>query len=186
MLLMVIFLILPLIAIISIFWPFIIGAGWSPTSKRVVREMLEIAEVGSGDIVYDLGSGDGRIVIEAARVYHARAVGIEADPFRILWSQLTVVIFNLRKRVRIVWGNFFHQDISEATVVTLFLWQETNQRLKPKLQEELKPGTRVVSYYWNFEGWTPVQEDKKERVYLYIMGKSDKEQSNEDESMTQG
>jgi hypothetical protein len=152
-----------------IFWPFVIGAGWQPTSKKRVGEMLEMAGVDSEDVVYDLGSGDGRIVIEAARRFHARAVGIEADPLRVLWSRLFLMIFGLNGQVKIVWGNLFHQEISEATVVTLFLWQDTNQRLIPKLLKELKPGTRVVSYYWEFKGWTPTKEDRDEEIYMYVI-----------------
>jgi precorrin-6B methylase 2 len=171
--------ILPLIVIItviiaiSVIWPLLIGAAWSPSSKRVVNKMLEIAELDSGDILYDLGSGDGRIVAEATRKYHARALGIEADPFRVLWSQVSLRLTGLSNRTRIIWGDLFNQDISHATVVTVFLWQRTNEKLKTKLQRELKPGTRVVSYIWTFSGWTPVATDKEDRIFLYIMGKSD-------------
>ncbi len=131
-----------------------------------------MAEVNSGDIIYDLGSGDGRIVITAAKKYHSRAVGIEVDPLRVLWSVLVVTVLGLHKDVKIVWSNFFHQDLSSATVVTLFLWRGTNQRLKRKFLEELKPETRVVSYYWTLEEWKPVKVDKKEQIYMYIIGKS--------------
>ncbi|MBM4240649.1 MAG: SAM-dependent methyltransferase [Euryarchaeota archaeon] len=135
--------------------------------------MLEMAEVNAEDILYDLGSGDGRIVVEAARKYNAMAVGIEADPFRVIWSKLVIMILRLRGRVKIIWGNLFNHDLSEATVVTVFLWKKTNQRLKPKLQRELKPGTRVVSYVWTFKGWKPVKVDRKAEIYLYVMGQSD-------------
>jgi tRNA U38,U39,U40 pseudouridine synthase TruA len=76
----------------------------------------------------------------------------------------------LQQQVKIIWGNLFHQNLSHATVVVLFLWGRTNDKLKDKLQEELKPGTRVVSYIWKFEGWNPVKVDKKDRIYLYIIG----------------
>jgi precorrin-6B methylase 2 len=154
----------------SMIWPMVIGSAWEPTPMRIVRLMLEIAEVGPADIVYDLGSGDGRIVVEAARRRQARALGIEADPLRVLWSRSMVVLLDLHDRVRIVWGNFFHQSISEATVVTLFLTQRTNQRLKAKLQQELRPGTRVVSYVWTFDGWLPSKVDTTAEVYMYVMG----------------
>ncbi len=164
--------ILIIVIAVSIIWPLIIGAAWSPTSVRVVDRMLEMAEVDSEDIVYDLGSGDGRIVLEAARKYGAKGVGIEVDPLRVIWSKIVVNLSRFNDKIKIVWGNIFHQNISEATVVTLFLWQRTNQKLKKKLLNELKPGTRIVSYIWTFDDWIPVKVDKKFRVYLYIIGQS--------------
>lgn len=166
-------LILIMIVAFSMLWPLAIGAAYSPSSKKVVSKMLEMAEVQPEDRVYDLGSGDGRIVIEAARQYHAQGVGVEADPLRVAWSRLKVMITGLNSNVTIIWGNLFHQNLNQATVVTLFLWGRTNENLKEKLQEELEPGTRVVSYVWKFKGWEPVQIDKKEQIFLYIIGESD-------------
>lgn len=131
--------------------------------------MLDLAQVSEDDVVYDLGSGDGRIVIEAAQQYHAQGVGVEADPLRVIWSWIRISLLGLRPQVKIIWGNLFHQDISRATVVVLFLWGRTNDKLKYKLQKELKPGTRVVSYVWKFKGWDPVKIDRKGRIYLYIV-----------------
>ncbi len=167
----IIFILIVIVAV-SIIWPLLLGAAWSPTSVRIVDRMLEMAEIVSGDIVYDLGSGDGRILVEAARKYRAKGVGIEVDPLRVIWSIMNVYIMRLNGSVRIVWGNIFHQDISDATIVTLFLWQRTNQKLKEKLLSELKPGTRVVSYIWTFDDWIPVSADENDRVYLYIIGES--------------
>ncbi len=169
-----IFLILMLIGvfIIWIFWSCIIGAGFQPTSRKLVEQMLDMAEVGSGDIVYDLGSGDGRIVINAVKKYNARAVGMEADPSRVFWSRLVIALSGIGNRAKIVWGNFFNHDISEATVVTLFLSDTANQKLKSKFQKELKPGTRIVSYVWKFKGWEPVKVDEAEEIYVYVMGES--------------
>ncbi len=163
------------IAIIFVFWVIwsdIIGAGWEPTSKRLVRKMLEMAEVNSKDIVYDLGSGDGRIVIEAARRFNANAIGIEADPLRYIWSKLMIMLLGVNQQVKIFWGNFFHKDLTPATVVTLFLSSKANQRLKLKLQEELLPGTRIVSYYWTFYGWKPDKVDRIDKIYVYIIGRN--------------
>jgi precorrin-6B methylase 2 len=146
-----------------------IGAGWEPTSRKKVRRMLELSETGPSDVVYDLGSGDGRIVIEAARTYRARAVGVEADPLRVLYSRVAISSSRLEGRAKVVWGNFFHVDLSEATVVTVFLTQGTNQKLKPKLLSDLRPGTRVVSYVWTFEGWAPKARDEKNELALYVV-----------------
>jgi hypothetical protein len=171
---LVILLILALIAVfmVWIFWSSIIGAGFQPTSRKLVKEMLDMAEVGSDDIVYDLGSGDGRIVIDAVKKYDAKAVGMEADPLRVFWSRLIIVLSGIRNRAKIVWGNFFNQNIGEATVVTLFLSDTANQKLKSKFQEELKPGTRIVSYVWKFNGWEPAKMDKTKEIYLYVIGQS--------------
>lgn len=155
-----------------IMWSALIGAGFEPTSKKLVRKMLDMAEIDSMDTLYDLGSGDGRIVLEAAKGYNARAVGIEADPIRVIWSRLSLLFSGLQNSSRIIWGNIFKEDISEATAVTLFLGYKSNQKLKRKLLDELKPGTPVVSYIWTFKGWKPVKVNEKDRIYLYIIGKS--------------
>lgn len=147
----------------------VVGAGWEPTSRRKVRKMLEMSGAGPSDVVYDLGSGDGRIVLEAARTFHAKAVGVEADPLRVLFSRLVVAVHHLKGTVRIVWGNFFHVDLSEATIVTLFLSQGTNKKLKSKLLAELKPGTRVISYVWTFDDWTPILKDVNDQLSLYMI-----------------
>lgn len=165
-----IIIILIVVVATSMLWPLILGAAWTPASGRVVDKMLKMAEVDSRDVVYDLGSGDGRIVVEAARKYHAKGVGIEVDPLRVLWSRIVILMFRLTDRVRIIWGNIFHQNISEATVVTLFLWQKTNEKLKFKFLEELKPGTLIVSYIWTIKGWDPLKVDKEDRIYLYVVG----------------
>ncbi len=158
--------------ILWILWSAIIGAGFEPTSRRKVKKMLEMAEISSKDILYDLGSGDGRIVTDAVKNYNARAVGIEADPIRVLWSRM-VLFFSGLNRAKIIWGNFFNEDISEATAVTLFLGYNANQKLRSKLQKELKPGTPVVSYVWTFKEWIPVKIDHEDRIYMYVIGKSD-------------
>lgn len=162
-----------IIVSISILWPLIIGAAWSPSSKKVVNKILKMAEVDSQDILYDLGSGDGRIVAEAARKYNAIGIGIEADPLRVFWSRMKLRLLGLNSQTRIIWGDIFNKDLSRATVVTVFLWQKTNEKLKEKLTRELQPGTRVVSHIWTFSRWMPVEVDQEDRVYLYIIGKSD-------------
>jgi precorrin-6B methylase 2 len=158
--------------IIWIMWSSIIGAGFEPTSKNLVIKMLEMAEIGPDDVVYDLGSGDGRIVIEAVKSYGASAVGIEADPIRVLWSRMFLFFNGIQDKSKIKWGNFFNEDIIDATSVTLFLGGKTNQKLKEKLVNELKPGTNVVSYVWTFHGWNPVKVDYIDKIYLYKIGTS--------------
>ncbi len=161
-----------LILVIWIIWTDIIGAGFEPTSSNIVKRMLEMAQVDAHDLVYDLGSGDGRIVIEASRLYNARSVGIEADPIRFGYSMIKILILRMHNQVSLIWANFFKEDISKATVVTLFLSAKANQKLKNKLQTELQPGTRVITYFWKFKGWKPIKEDKEKQIYLYVIGKT--------------
>jgi precorrin-6B methylase 2 len=134
-----------IILMISMIWTNFVGAPWVPTSMKDVHKMLTLADVQPGDTVYDLGCGDGRTIITAAMGYKALAVGIEVDPLRYLWCQLAISVLGLRDRVKVIYGNFFKQDLSPADVVTCYLLPETNKRLEDKLIQELKPGTRVVS-----------------------------------------
>lgn len=172
-LILVLIIVVTIIVSISILWPLIIGAAWSPSSKKVVDKMLKMSDVDSHDILYDLGSGDGRIVSEAAHKSGAIGIGIEADPLRVFWSRTKLRLLGLNNQTRIIWGDIFSKDLSPATVVTVFLWQKTNEKLKDKLTRELKPGTRIVSYIWTFNGWIPIEVDQEDRIYLYIIGRSD-------------
>ncbi len=125
-----------------------------PTPDDVVEKMLDLAAVGRNDVVYDLGSGDGRIVIAAAR-RGARAVGVDIDPQRIRESNENARQAGVTDRVRFINQNLFDTDLSEATVVTLYLLPSVNQRLKPKLLRELRPGARVVSHSFDMGDWKP-------------------------------
>ena len=127
-----------------------------PTPQQVVDAMLDVADVKAGDVVYDLGSGDGRIVITAARKYGARGVGIEIDPTLVKTATQNAAAAGVSDRVRFVTENLFAADIREATVVTLYLLQSINERLRPKLVRDLKPGTRIVSHVFNMgPEWPP-------------------------------
>ena len=161
------FLIVPLVLVASVVWPGVRGAPWVPTSMGMVRKMLTMAEVGPGDLVYDLGCGDGRTIVTAARRYGARAVGVEIDPLRYLWCQMLITVLGLRDRVRIIYGDFFSQDLSDADVVTCYLLQDTNDQLEGKFKQELRPSTRVVSNTFTFPGLHRVRQDGDARLYLY-------------------
>lgn len=133
-----------------------LDAPFVPTREEVVEEMLRIAGTGPQDIVYDLGCGDGRIPIMAAQKFGARGVGIDIDPERIHESRQNAREAKVTDRVKFIAEDLFLVDISEATVVTLYLLPSVNMRLKPKLQKELKPGTRVVSHDFGMgEDWKP-------------------------------
>jgi SAM-dependent methyltransferase len=126
-----------------------------PTSLGVTEAMLEMARVTSDDLVYDLGSGDGRIVIMAAEKYGARGVGGELDAKRVAVSRRAARERGVADRVTFVEGDLFTTDISPATVVTMYLSSSINERLHPKLRRELRPGTRVVSHDFDIRGWIP-------------------------------
>jgi SAM-dependent methyltransferase len=159
--------ILTLAILISILWTNRVGAPWAPTPMSKVRKMLEMAGVGPGDLVYDLGCGDGRTIVTAARRFGARAVGIEIDPLRYLWCQMLITILGLRDRVRVVYGSFYRQDLSDADVVTCYLLQSTNEKMEGKLKRELDPSARVVSNRFTFPGLHLLQQDSKDELYLY-------------------
>jgi ribosomal protein L11 methylase PrmA len=129
-----------------------------PTPEEVVEAMLQVAKVTKNDVVYDLGTGDGRIPVLAAKKYGARGVGIDIDPQRIKDATENVTKNGVGDRVRIIQGDLFETNISEATVVTLYLLPSLNQKLIPKLNKELKPGTRIVSHAFDMGDWKPEQE----------------------------
>ena len=127
-----------------------------PTPQPVVDAMLELAQVKADDVVYDLGSGDGRIVISAAKKYGATGVGIEIDPALVLRARRNADEAGVADRVRFVSEDLFTADLSGASVVTLYLLQSLNERLRPKLVRELKPGARIVSHVFNMgPEWPP-------------------------------
>lgn len=130
---------------------------YEPSSEEVVGAMLAIAQVGKDDLVYDLGCGDGRIVIAAAQKAGASGVGVDLDPERIRESVGKARQANVANRVQFFQQDLFRTDISKATVVMLYLWPEVNLKLRPKLLHELKPGTRVVSHCHNMGSWEPDQ-----------------------------
>lgn len=132
-----------------------------PTDFQVVIAMLKLAEVTSKDTVYDLGCGDGRFVVTAARQFGARGVGVDIDPERIKEARELAKRTNAEDKVRFIEGDLFDTDLGEATVVTLYLLTRLNLKLRPKLMKELKPGTRIVSHAFDMGDWKP---EKTEQV----------------------
>ena len=145
------------------------------TPAPVVEAMLALAEVGPDDVVYDLGAGDGRIVIAAARWRGARGVGIEIDPDLVRQARLAAERAGLADRVRFETRDLFTADLRAATVVTLYLSPDLNARLRPRLLAELRPGARIVSHQFPMADWTPSRTmrltvDGREHVlYLWIV-----------------
>jgi len=143
-----------------------------PTPPEVVAAMLKAAKVGPGDVVFDLGSGDGRIPIAAVKDFGAaRATGIDIDPQRIKEAMANHAASGVGDRVRFLNQDLFTTDISEATVVTLYLLPSLNLKLIPKLKSELKPGTRIVSHAFDMGEWAPEQtlEVEGRRVYMWTI-----------------
>ncbi len=144
---------------------------YEPSSEEVVREMLRLAGVTKDDVVYDLGCGDGRIVIAAAKEHGARGVGIDIDPERIKESVENARKAGVADRVEFRHEDLFESEISDATVVTLYLWPWVNLKLRPKLLRELKPGTRIVSHTHDMGDWPPEKEAEAggHKIYLWTI-----------------
>jgi SAM-dependent methyltransferase len=142
---------------------------YEPTAMPVVRALLDLAGVGPDDVVYDLGSGDGRIAITAAREFGARAVGIEIDPALVAQAESNARRAGVADKVQFRLGNMYAADVRQATVVTLFLHPEPNRKLRPKLRSDLPPGGRVVSYMWDMGDWAPdeVRRVGRRRIFLW-------------------
>jgi SAM-dependent methyltransferase len=143
---------------------------FTPTMEAVADAMLKLAKITADDVVYDLGSGDGRILILAAQKYGARGVGIELDPRLVELSRQVARDGEVVDRVEFIEGDLFTADISGATIVTLYLSPGVNRRLEPKLRRELRPGTRVVSHQFPIGTWTPdkVVRSEDDRTDLYL------------------
>ena len=138
-----------------------------PTPDEVVESMLKLAGVHRGDVVYDLGCGDGRIVIAAARL-GARAVGVDINPDRIRDARLNAKQAQVEDSVTFVQEDLFKADIKEATVVTLYLLPSVNLKLRPRLWSELKPGTRVVSHAFDMGDWKAEKTDEVDNRPVYL------------------
>ena len=152
-------------------------APYVPTPDAVVERMLEAAEVTEKDVVYDLGSGDGRILFTAAERFGAKAVGIEINETLCEQTELRTKQLGLEDKVSVQQEDVFAVDLSPATVVTVYLLSSSNDKLKPKLEAELAEGARVVSHDFQFRGWLPEKtveasggSPRKHQIYVYRMG----------------
>ncbi len=150
-------------------WSTIFGIPWLPTPRNKVRAMLEFASVTPEDTVYDLGSGDGRIVVMAAKEFGAQSVGIEIDPIRYQWSRFAIRRNKVTHKAQVIRENFFKTNLEDATVITIYGGKDINKQIGEKLKNTLKSGTRVVSYRFIIGGWTPVETDKESSLYLYVV-----------------
>ena len=139
-----------------------------PTPQEVVDKMLLMAAVKEGDVLYDLGSGDGRIVVTAAKRYKVRGVGIDIDPQRIREAKENARVAGVTDLVQFRNEDLFQTNISEATVVTLYLLESLNEKLRPKLLRDLKPGTRIVSHAFRMGSWEPERTEEVNGNMIYF------------------
>ena len=148
-----------------------------PTPQEVVEDMLRLANVQKGDVLYDLGSGDGRIAITAARKYGIKATGIDIDPERIREANENAKKAGVTNLVQFRQENLFTADFRDATVITLYLLPDLNVKLRPKLWNELKPGTRIVSHQFEMGAWKPEKrlESNGRTIYFWTVPPKDKQ-----------
>jgi precorrin-6B methylase 2 len=142
-----------------------------PTSPEVVNAMLTLAEVSENDVVYDLGCGDGRIVVAAARDFGAKGVGVDSNPVRIEESKQNAKQAGVTDKVEFYEQNLFETDIKDASVIAIYLLNSVNLKLRPKFLEDLKPGTRIVSHAFDMDDWEPTEHKEVDNrdVYLWIV-----------------
>lgn len=150
-------------------------APFVPSPQTVVERMLELADLKQGETVYDLGCGDGRILITAAREFRAKAVGVELSDPLVKQDREQVKRLGLENRVSVVQGDLMQADLRPADVVTVYLLTEVNDQLKPLFERSLHPGARVVSHDFKIRGWKPDRVDevvvsgRAHKIYVYIM-----------------
>lgn len=150
-------------------------APYYPTPETIVERMLKLGELKAGEKMFDLGSGDGRIVIMAAEKFHANAVGVEWDKDLCKQSMQKIESLKLQKTARIINGDILQQDYSSADLITVYLLPTSNDKVRPILEKQLKKGTRIVSHDFEFSGWTPEKvetidddgEGRSHTLYLY-------------------
>lgn len=139
-----------------------------PTDQAVVDAMLNLAKVTKNDVLYDLGCGDGRIVITAAKKYGATGTGIDIDPERIAEANENAKTAGVTNKVKFTRANLFETDFSKASVVTLYLLPSVNMKLRPQLLKQLKPGTRIVSHAFDMGDWKPEKTIQVENSTIYF------------------
>ncbi len=165
------FLFVLLVVLILFFWwifpLFFHGIPWQPTDMKRVKRMLEMAELKPEETLYDLGCGDGRILIYAAQQYHAKAIGIEINPWLYVLTWIRIFSLGLHHRVKVKLKNIHDVSLQNADVITIFLFQNVNDLLRDKFLRELKPGARIVSYVWILKDWEPDLVDQENNLYKY-------------------
>jgi len=149
--------------------PFLYGLPWVPTRYQRIRKALDLAQLRPGEVLYDLGAGDGRVLIMAAREFKAHATGIEISTGLCLVAWLRTLFNHVNGQVTIKQGNFYKTDLKDADVVFAYMTSSQAPRLRPRLECQLKPGARVVTVSFDMEGWQPDAVDDQNLIFLYRM-----------------
>jgi predicted nicotinamide N-methyase len=149
--------------------PMAYGLPYAPTSTRRIRKALELAGVRPGEVVYDMGAGDGRVLVAAVRQYGARTVGIEVSPLHFISAWFNLRMNGCGGKARLVWNNMYNCDLSGADVVFAHTIASQAPRLRACLEAKLRPGARVVTVVYDLEGWQPSAIDDRDMVFLYTM-----------------
>jgi len=167
------------LSILALLWLVIVLVGYlvpyfyglPPTGTRYerIRKALKLARLQPGETLYDLGSGDGRVLILAARDFGAQAVGIDAGPVQCLQAWIRTSLRGVASKVHVRWGNFLKADLSEADVVFAYLTSDYVPRLEPQLLAQLRKGARLVTISFDFPQWEPTDFDERELIFLYVM-----------------
>jgi cyclopropane fatty-acyl-phospholipid synthase-like methyltransferase len=145
------------------------GLPWIPTREIRIRKALELAKLRPKEILYDMGAGDGRVLVMAANEFGARAVGVEIGPMQCLVGRMRIWLSGSRQRARMRCGNFYKADISDADVVFVYATSSQTSNLFPLLERQLHPGARVVSVAADFPVWVPTAVDRESLIFLYVM-----------------
>lgn len=157
------------VLLLWIFVPALYGLPPVPTKPERIREALKLANLQPDEVLYDLGAGDGRVLLIAARDFDARAVGIEVGPIQCAWIWLRTVASGLGDRIRVYWGNFYKADLHEADVVFLYATSKEVAKLAPHLEQQMKKGARLVSISADFPDWEPSTFDDRDLIFVYEM-----------------
>ena len=160
------------VVLISGLWlivPALYGVPWVPTREKRIRRALELVKLQPNETLYDLGAGDGRVLIMAVKDFGAQVVGIEIGPAQCLFGWLRLWISGSREKARIRCGNFYHTKMADADVVFVYLTSSQTLRLQEKLVQELRSGTRVVSIAAEFPNWQPKEVDREMLIFVYEM-----------------
>ena len=149
--------------------PALYGVPWVPTRESRIRRALQLAKLRADETLYDLGAGDGRVLIMAAKEFGARAIGIEIGPMQCLVGWLRILFSGSRHKIQMRCANFYKSDVSDANVVFIYATSSQTSRLLPLLERQLRPGTRVVSIAADFPDWQPNLVDREALIFVYEM-----------------
>lgn len=167
-------LVISIIVFSVVVFPAFFGSPWHPLLPRTIREILDFSDIKPGEKIYDLGSGDGRVLIQAARHYDAVGVGLEIDPLKVWVSRKLARMAGVSHRVRIERKNFNHFDFSDADIIYVYLTHQALDGLIPKILPYLKSSTRIVSYRFCLRGLQPSKTNNKQNLFMYRLDKGTK------------